>query len=193
MRLQLSALGTRPMTRQHPAPFTPTNANNATPALNQRQGFTTEILENMIASSNASQGLIEKIKNSRPADKHKQLEKLIKTIEQAHYITTSLSDPIWLALDEFSSLLAMNNRDSLRRLGTASGLKTALRSFKQSRPRPTDEVITQLAERFYDLRNSLTSFVLAQQAEQKLNTYILKKGYGLWRPRFEIANAPVDL
>jgi hypothetical protein len=186
------------MNTQQQAPFTPTNnkskVNNSTSALNQRQGFTTKLLEKMIESSNASQGLIEKIKNSRPADKHKQLEKLIKTIEQAHYITTSLSDPIWLALDEFSSLLAMNNLDSLRRLGTASGLKTALRSFKQSRPRPTDEVITQLAEGFYALRNSLEAFVLEQQNEAKLKKYILgKTRYGLWHPRYKTTNAPVDL
>ncbi len=193
MRLQLSSLPARPMTRQQPVPLNPTNANNATPALNQRQGFTTKLLEKMIESSKASQGLIEKIKNSRPADRHKQLEKLIRTIEQAHYIATSLSDQSWLRLPLEESLEAMNDPNFLRRLGTASGLKTALKSFRKSTPRPSAEEIIQLAEGFYALRNSLEAFVLEQQNEPKLNRYILQKGYGLWRPRFKIANAPVDL
>jgi hypothetical protein len=182
------------MTRQHPVPFTPTNANNATPALNQRQGFTTEILENMIASSKASQELIETIIDSRPSCKHKQLEMLIRTIEQAHYIATSLSDTSWLKLPTEASLEAINDSKLQKRLGTASGLKKALRSFKKSRPPPADEVITQLAEGFYALRNSLEAFVLEQQNEPKLKNYILgKTRYGLWQPCYKTTNAPVDL
>jgi hypothetical protein len=177
MRLQLFALAARPMKRQQPDPFTP--------ALAQRQGFTTELLEEMIASSKASQELIENIIDSRPSNKHKQLEMLIKTIEQAHYIATSLSDKSWLKLPTEASVLAINNPNFLRRLGPGSGLKKALRSFKESRPRLADEVITQLAEGFYDLRNSLEAFVLEQQNEAKLKKYILgKRIYGLWYPDY---------
>jgi hypothetical protein len=176
MRLQLSSLPARPMNTQQQAPFTPPNnkskVNNATPALNQRQGFTQAQLKILL---NKKDELVKQIASaSTPSAKFKYLEDLQKLFRHAEYFVECLTDEEWLESNNYQRRQALRNPKRLFYLGPSSGLASAIDALTPENFKNKAE-IDALVNEFKKFSGDLRRYFTEQFEEDKLQQYIRKR------------------
>jgi hypothetical protein len=176
MRLQLSALATRPLNTPQQAPFTPPNTkskvNNSNPALAQRQGFRAVDLEKLMTDSIQIKTKIKSAKNN--VEKLRQLERLEKLFRRAEYFITCLNNSSWLRYPELEKLNALRDPELLRKLGSSSGIIGVIKSLKPQDLNNKEE-ITALVENFSEYKDELERYLRTQFQNEELQTYLRKK------------------
>ena len=172
MRLQLSALGARPMNTQQQDPFTPTNnkskVNNSTSALVQRQGLTELALGKLEESYKEHTDSLK----TYYIQSHYTRQRIKLLAHISDYYVRCLSDPKWAKLtkDEKISHCKKNIMDGLLAdisLLFAPGfaynlsqeasiyLSRAVESYTENPPTP--EQITELIEKFQEFSKTYRS------------------------------------
>ncbi|MFN9691768.1 MAG: hypothetical protein ACK551_06700 [Vampirovibrionales bacterium] len=191
MRLQLSASVTRPMTRQQPVPLNPTNANNATPALNQRQGFTQDQLKILRIKKDK---LVNEIASARtPSAKFKFLEDLQKLFRRADYFIECLTDQVWLESNNYQRRETLRNPKRLFYLGPSSGLASAIDALTPENFENQTK-IEALVNEFKEFSGDLSLYFMEQFQDDKLQKYIkksIRRGSGYPWYRTYIINSNV--
>ena len=149
MRLQLSALGARPMITQQQAPFTParntkSKVNKSTPTLAQRQGFTQGALEDLEREFRLC---TEQLEQRQAKTTETRLKREINWLLQlAKYYVNCIRDTEWLNLTyqgkvehaEKNVLGQFRTRDTqVTRQKVAQLLTYALLPFENEGERPT--------------------------------------------------------
>jgi hypothetical protein len=163
MRLQLSALGARPLNTQHPAPFTP--------ALAQRQGFTQAQLNILHEKKNE---LVNKITSvTTPSAKFKCLENLQKLFRRADYFIECLTDKVWLGSNNYQRREALRDNKRQFYLGHSSGLASAIDALTPENFENQTE-IDALVKGFKEFSGDLSLYFIEQFQDDKLQQYIRK-------------------
>jgi hypothetical protein len=195
MRLQLSALGARPMNAQQQAPLTPTNnksrVKNTTPALAQRQGFTQDQLKKLRIKKDK---LVNEIASARtPSAKFKFLEDLQKLFRRADYFIECLTDQVWLNSNNYQRREALRGSERRFYLGRSSGLASAIDALTPENFKHQAD-IEALVSGFKEFSGDLSLYFIEQFQDDKLQQYIrksIRKGNGYPWYRTYIINSSV--
>jgi hypothetical protein len=171
MRLQLASLPARPMTRQQPVLLNPTNTNNSTSALNQRQGFTQDQLNILLSRKNK---LVNKIASATtPSAKFKYLEDLQKLFRHAEYFVECLTNQVWVKSNNYQRHQALRDSERLFYLGRSSGLASAIDALTPENFKHQAD-IEALVSGFKEFSGDLSLYFIEQFQDDKLQQYIRK-------------------
>jgi hypothetical protein len=159
------------MTRQQPVLLNPTNTNNSTSALNQRQGFTQDQLKELL---NRKDELVKQIASaSTPSVKFKYLEDLQKLFRHAEYFVECLTNQVWVKSNNYQRREALRDTKRQFYLGRSSGLVSAIDALTPQNFENQAE-IDALVNEFENFSGELSRYFTEQFKDYKLKKYIEK-------------------